>query len=287
MIQRFFEYKLTSEAYDSYYYIVTDLDIRTIRGLIAGEFIGLRGIANYTDVIKSFMNGPGNVLIIMNKDDVNKINSIEKFDYYNVDFLCKNNLKNLRRVLSFSGTRRLSNIIDNVINDNTMGKSKDNGKYNKLKKLNSTSKYKELHELISDKIYDLLSDIDHVENFEQLISIVTKRIKSYWGQNFKFSDEMIRNLFEYRIMGISSYYVNEKEYLVNSEVFKIPKDSNLIFWEDQGYKVTQENLDELNKRYKIKFVYNRESIFPIIRHLNKIKSFNDYKIKFKDVAEIL
>lgn len=283
MIQKFFEYKLSSEAYDSYYYIVLEENGRmAINGLLRGEFVGLKGIANHTKVIDVFLSYENDILLIMNKDEVDKLNDIEKFKYYDVEFLSKDNFKNLKRVLSFVQSRNLGSMMNHVIPSLNMGKFKDNDRYNKLRRLCATEPYEKLLEFLINKIYVFLIN-EEAENFDELVSIVNDAIDTMVFEDEdndeipNYNKTMIRNILEYKIIGVSSYYADESEYVVNSESFKIPEQSTIIIHNPSKAYINEVEFKELESKYKIKVIWNKKSALPIIRHLNKIKNFDVFK----------
>lgn len=300
MIQKYFEYKLSSESYNSYYYLVLEEDDRVFNSLLYSNLHGLQGIANHIKVIDIFLSYENDILLIMNKDEVNKINDIEKFKYYDVDYLVKDNLQKMKRVLNYTQSREASEVMNHIMTTSklSMGKFKDNDRYNKLKKICSTESYEKLLKFLQDKIYFFLGgnrayrdwgydrddeDIFKIKNFEHLVSTVKDAIDTMDFEEESndipnYNEKMIRNLLEYKIIGVSSYYADETEYIVNSSDFKIPEQSTLVIHNPTEKYVSRDKFEQLREKYKIKIIYNKAEVYPIIRHLNKIKTFDIYNV---------
>ena len=284
---KFFEYKLSSEQYDSYYYLVMEENgRRAIIGLLTGELVGLKGIANHTKVINVFLSYENDILLIMNKEDVNKINDIEKLKYYDVEYLVKDNFKKYKRVL---GLKHSGNVLNHVMTSSNMGKFKDNDRYNKLKNICNTEPYKKLHEYLGGNINWFLEDEDldlegnwSGQNLDELVSIIVGKMDNLVFDEMddgmpNYSEKMIRNILEYKIIGTSSYYADEEEYIVKSDTFKIPEQSTIIIHNPSKAYINELEFRNLEKKYKIKVIRRKEEVFPIIRHLNKISTFDSFK----------
>lgn len=97
MIYNFYEYKLTTENYSKYYYLVLRLNEKTFENLISGKFKNLKGISDNVEIINRFFD-IRDILLIMDKKSVKELNDIEEVKYYDIDFLVKDSFKNLKRL---------------------------------------------------------------------------------------------------------------------------------------------------------------------------------------------
>lgn len=302
MIQKFFEYKLSTENYNKYYYLVTPGNIHTFNGLLKGKFEGLRAISGNIEMIDKFFGTFGKILIIMDKEAVDKMNELEPIDYYDIEYLSEDYFKVFKRIW-----QQESNITGKVIYQALQyakdlyipsSDSKQNY-YEKLKRIFLSVKYTNLvDDLVNDESYDFLKNAEF-KNFEDLVDTYYKFVLN--NLNIRADKNDIKNILEFSILSAVSYYKDEEEILIKSTYFKIPKGSYIIIKKrmdgelDFLTSTTNDNIIDflndyskvLEDKYKIKVIQTRlksgklftlphRMVYSFTRYIDKMKSFGDF-----------
>lgn len=297
MYKKFFEYKLSNENWSKYYYLVFRFDERTLQGLSDGEFKGLNAISENIEIVNRFFDVRP-MMLIMDKTKVEDLNEIEKFNYYDIDYLCKDNFKNFKRVLDYDDEYDIDYILyqsfrkaDRFLGELLSRNRSKNSHYIKLRKLISTSKYLELFGILDGYSSSVLKRIKSVKNFDDFISQFYREMygEKIWDK-IRFTEyndkKMIRNCFEFLIINHASLFEKEGEVLVKSDTFTIPEKSVLLIKDtlfSDDYHATSNKIlmtqynDKLKEIYKLKLIkFNKNykeylQTFALARYLDKIK----------------
>lgn len=311
---KFFEYKLTTENYSKYYYLVLRFDDRTLSGLAKGEFAGLKGISDDIKIVNAFFDIRP-MLLVMDKEKVDKINEIEKFDYFNIDFLVKDNFKNFKSILQYDDDYEISYIlyqsfrkVFELFGEISSASRSENHQLIKLRRIIGSKKYQPLWKTLDHYSNSVFDKIKYVKDFDDFISQFNRNMygEKIWDK-LKFIEwdkKMVRTCLEFLIINHASIFEHEGELLVKSETFKIPDGSILLIKEElfagdseadinlnvnsneNNIRLMNKYMDDLKNRLKFKIIpyakggiisSTHKSAFSFIRYLDKLKKFNEWE----------
>lgn len=282
MITSLFEYRLSNENWNDYYYLSLRLSNSTLYNLTNYRKLeGLKGISDNIDIINGFFDNRNKFLVVMDKKKVEEFNELERIEYHNIEKLSNDNFKILRRLLGYSDEK----IIDLLCHQfYKKPKKTKNGHLLKLAKIFFSNEYDKMRETLKmNFLRFIMEPIKTVTNFDDFISQFAENLESHSSLNF--TKKMLRIAWEYAILNSVAEYEYEKEMLVKSDAFVIPEDSIIVFhkipekmYDDQ--RLLDIYLPSLKAKFKIKFVSGKydahKLVYPIVRYLDKIKTFNDF-----------
>jgi hypothetical protein len=305
MIQKFYEYKLSTENYSKYFYLVLNLTEKTLKSLYKGKIDKLVGISDSEQIINAFFD-IRDVLLVMDKDKVINLNEVENVDYDDVEYLVKDNFKKLSRITGhykYDDEIKIKTIIYQAFRKHTYN-SKSKGIINelyKLKKLIKSSDYSKLFDYIDSNTHKIFNF--KVSGFNDLVNKTLENLKNeiHKTRNFgsyeklptPIDENKVSNILKYLILSYASLFKDEGEWLIKNDSFIIPENSTILIKENspnsytnkENMRMINEWLDELKTKYKIKFLpyvkggyvaNTYKKAFPIIRYLDKIKTFEFY-----------
>lgn len=274
------EYNLSTENYSKYYYLVLRLNENTLNNLYTGRLDGLNGISNSTNIINAFFD-VRDILLVMDKKDVEELNFIEKINYDDIDALSKNNFKLLKRLYDVKDDYTIQSLL-----------------YQGFMKIKHGKDYKKLRSIVFDKLSDLryglernihkLGDDFSNNTYDEFIDKAYNKLKN--ALDFPFSKDDMEKVFRLNILNFSELFKHEEEIMVNSSTFIIPPKS-VIFIKEQNkysYKFEEVNnllsrhLDKLKEKYYVKILPYKQShsaisdthkqAFIYLRYLDKIRN---------------
>lgn len=274
------EYNLSTENYSKYYYLVLRLNENTLNNLYTGRLDGLNGISNSTNIINAFFD-VRDILLVMDKKDVEELNFIEKINYDDIDALSKNNFKLLKRLYDVKDDYTIQSLL-----------------YQGFMKIKHGKDYKKLRSIVFDKLSDLryglernihkLGDDFSNNTYDDFIDKAYNKLKN--ALDFPFSKDDMEKVFRLNILNFSELFKHEEEIMVNSSTFIIPPKS-VIFIKEQNkysYKFEEVNnllsrhLDKLKEKYYVKILPYKQShsaisdthkqAFIYLRYLDKIRN---------------
>lgn len=274
------EYNLSTENYSKYYYLVLRLNENTLNNLYTGRLDGLNGISNSTNIINAFFD-VRDILLVMDKKDVEELNFIEKINYDDIDALSKNNFKLLKRLYDVKDDYTIQSLL-----------------YQGFMKIKHGKDYKKLRSIVFDKLRDLryglernihkLGDDFSNNTYDEFIDKAYNKLKN--ALDFPFSKDDMEKVFRLNILNFSELFKHEEEIMVNSSTFIIPPKS-VIFIKEQNkysYKFEEVNnllsrhLDKLKEKYYVKILPYKQShsaisdthkqAFIYLRYLDKIRN---------------
>jgi hypothetical protein len=299
MITSINEYNLKSENWEKYYYLVLKLNGETIDNLLKGELKGLKGISDNVKIIDAFFD-IRDILLIMNKDEVEKLNKIEKIDYDDVNLLTNNNFKVFKR-MSGSENSHIESIIYQgfrKLESFNSYKKYANDRLIKLYKLFYEGKLRYLLNWMDNNSYKIIEKIGKVKNFKDFVNKIWKSVKEKIGADKDFATkEQVSSCLELILLNYANMFKREGEILIRSRTFKIPENSTLLIKEPQQYDgflddgkfdFLKKNKNKLKKKFKLKILpklsdpnnpymgATHKQARPIVRYLDKIKSFENF-----------
>lgn len=274
------EYNLSTENYSKYYYLVLLLNDNTLNNLYTGKLDGLKGISNSTNIINAFFD-IRDILLVMDRKDVEELNFIEKINYSDIDALSKNNFKLLKRLYGVKDDYTIQSLL-----------------YQGFMKIKHGKDYKKLRSIVFDKLRDLryglernihkLGDDFSNNTYDDFIDKAYNKLKN--ALDFPFSKDDMEKVFRLNILNFSELFKHEEEIMVNSSTFIIPPKS-VIFIKEQNkysYKFEEVNnllsrhLDKLKEKYYVKILPYKQShsaisdthkqAFIYLRYLDKIRN---------------
>lgn len=274
------EYNLSTENYSKYYYLVLRLNDNTLNNLYTGKLDGLKGISNSTNIINAFFD-VRDILLVMDRKDVEELNFIEKINYSDIDALSKNNFKLLKRLYGVKDDYTIQSLL-----------------YQGFMKIKHGKDYKKLRSIVFDKLSDLryglernihkLGDDFSNNTYDDFIDKAYNKLKN--ALDFPFSKDDMEKVFRLNILNFSELFKHEEEIMVNSSTFIIPPKS-VIFIKEQNkysYKFEEVNnllsryLDKLKEKYYVKILPYKHSdsaisnthkqAFIYLRYLDKIRN---------------
>lgn len=280
-MQKFFEYRLSHENWNDYYYLSLRFNNSTLYNLSNfNKLEGLKGISDNIEIINHFFDDSHKFLVVMDKNKVEELNELERVEYYDIYKLSKDDFKILRRLHGYSDSS-ITDMLAHQFYKKT--RKTKNRRLLKITKIFFAKEYDRLREILeSSFLGKILESIQSVKDFDDFISQFVESAEIF---NLKFTRENYKIAWEYAILNSVADYEYEKEVLVKSDVFVIPKDSIIIF-----HKIPEQMYDDqrlfdiylpiLKKNFKIKFTNGRydsqKLVYPIVRYLDKIKTFNQF-----------
>lgn len=226
MFTKLYEYILSTENYSKYYYLVLRLNEETLNNLATKELKGLKGISDSIDIINAFFD-VRDLMLVMKKEDVEKINEIEKIDYDDIDYLTKNNMEILRRIYDADDSYSIGSLLNQCVT------KLYSYKYTKNKTHQLITLYRKFYALmpitrktLERNIYDL-KNIKTVKNYNDLLE------KSYEiFKKFNISKEDLDIMLKYIILNFAAIFKKEGEVKIKNKIFKIP-DNSVLFIKDE------------------------------------------------------
>lgn len=285
------EYKLSSDNYDKYYYLVLMFNDKTLKNLINFEFKNLKGISNSISIVNSFFN-IRNLMLVMDKNEVEELNDIKHINYYNVEELTENNFKLLKRIYGKADNYNIGSLLYQGIRKTDSLSITKKEKYgylitnNLLKKLYRKVKLGMWTKLrLFDRDYVHL--LDKIKNVKDYNDLLEKSYKLISNKTNIYTKEELDLILRFIIMSFASIFEKEKEVIIENNKFIVPKNSILFIkhYNPQSYKYDEFNklingyIYKLENKYKIielpykygKIIDNsHKPAFAFIRYLDKI-----------------
>lgn len=287
----FYEYKLTDENYNKYYYLVLRFNDNTFESLCDEKFEDLKGISDNPNIINSFFD-IRDVLLIMDKKNSDELNKLIKVDYDDVEKLTKDNFKIMKRITNDSDDYSIHSIIYQGFRKHTYYKYTKNlivgDKLNKLLKKIDTEEYKKVFKYIDKNTHYIFDSIKNTITFDDFTYNVYNSLDKL---DYKYSPIIVKNILEYIILTYALLFKKEGEIIVDSKYYHIPKNSTILIKKqhpdsysfDEHKVILDKYFNNLKEKYNIKEIEYKKDInnqyisathksaFPIIRYLDKIK----------------
>jgi len=287
----FYEYKLSDENYNKYYYLVLKFNHITFDSLCNGKFEKLKGISDNINIINSFFD-IRDVLLIMDKKKTDELNTLVKVDYDDVETLSKDNFKIMKRLTNDIDDYSLNSIIYQGFRKHTYYKyiknvSMGDKLYKLIKKIDSVD-YKKVFKYIDKNTHYIFDNINNIKTFEDFTNEVYNSLDNL---DYKYNPIIVKNILEYIILTYALLFKHEGEILVNDEYFYVPENSTILiktpeknsYLFDEHKEILDKYINKLKKKYNLReidYKYDinnkyisatHKSAFPIIRYLDKIK----------------
>ena len=273
--------EIYEDKYNEYYYLVMNIpsdrllgdnNNRVIDGLKNRKFIGLKSISDNIGIINGFFD-IRNLAIIMPKVSTDIINKLEKIEYFDVNYLCNNDMEVLRRMYNVDSDYDNASLFSQISTRGSYWQYKT-PKIQNDKTLNDFIKIRNFA-FNNYKQYKIIQDSQHqilrgkkVKNFNHLVYIFYKFFKNTDNdtlfRNLPYrSDknlelelltvECITNILKYLILSFSVCFSTEGEVLIKDNFFNIPDGSTLIVKYKDNIKYFMDDEDIKNK-YDIKYI---------------------------------
>jgi hypothetical protein len=277
------EYKLSTDNYDKYYYLVLRFNEDTLKNLLSGKLNGLKGISDNTDIINGYFD-IRDILLVMKKESVQSLNEIEKVRYDDLDYLTNDNMKVLRR---------LYQVDDDFPTDSLLYQGIRKTEYHKYTK-DIDNNLNKLYRKINGQLYYIFRELDQKDihkignlKFKNYQELLDKSLIILNKENPKYKREELDTLLQYIILTFASFFKHEGEILIKNEEFIIPTDTFVFIKESHPESYTYKNQNEilekyiieLKEKYTVKILpyikggiinQTHKPVFSFIRYLDKI-----------------
>lgn len=289
IVKKVFEYN--EVKYKDYYYLVlrSQYNKKRIEDILKDKVIdGITSISRSEKIINAFFDIRP-LLLLLPKNETRKINNLHEVDYLDIDYLCNDNFKLLRRIYDVDETYNLSSLLYQVFQRlDVKNKNKNTYISNLYNHIIKNNQMKQILFLIKDvnlKISD--DEYNEVTNFNELVNIYYKKILdiediSYALENVRkpilveedlfrknLTIEQVKYVTKYIILNFSTLFEKEGEVLVLDNKLKIP-DSTIVFVKNSKYDNIK--VDVLAEVF--------DKIIPIIHH-------KDTYIKIRNIDKIV
>jgi len=271
------EASFNSEHVPGVFWLVFRFSIDDIRGSTAAEYLaqgllpGLKGISSDKRIILQWLNVARNAVLIMDGDDVVRLNNLTRVMYDNPEYLVSRDLEALYRIFnkdraeSYGRQGLMQVVVDYLIRAVLMDKE---GRYNP-----------DLHDFAYQANYGYLSAtrfgyhyaeakprIRNVRDFSVYLKRAAKDIalEEKRGYLLKVLDNI--KLEEWMavvrdgLKRVGDIYGDEGEWLVKSDTFVVPEGSRLLIMKGSyprgEFQRQQEEVSrlDLRSRYKVSFL---------------------------------
>jgi hypothetical protein len=280
------EYKLSTENYDKYYYLVLRFNENTLKNLISGKLKNLIGISDSTNIINGYF-GIRDILLVMDKELVEKINDVEKVRYDDLDYLVNDNMKVLRRLYQVDDEYSVGSLLYQGIRKTEYFRHKKDP-------INNLNYLLKLYRRVNGQMYNLFKELDqrdihkiHDIKFKNYQELLDKSLEILNKEKQKYSKENLDIMLQFIILSFASVFKDEGEILIKNETFNIP-DSSFLFIKKthpESYTFNNQNeilkkhIDRLKEKYTVKLLpyikgdiisQSHKSVFSFIRYLDKL-----------------
>lgn len=206
------------------------LDI--LDGLARGELRGVQGISSSRQIVTQWLQIARNAVLVMDPQECIRLNHLTQVRYDDADFLCRDNMKVMRRIFNQTGLQAYENIISTVLQHvarqwNDLDRIVHD--WNDIRYPVARQWYKSIpHEVDScDDLYRaIIAGIDNLED--------TYRLN--YAKESGLIDRITPEAVRAAVVSAGKMYETESEWLVHSDVFKIPANSTLLVSREDGIR---------------------------------------------------
>jgi hypothetical protein len=277
------EYKLSTDNYEKYYYLVLKFNEDTLKNLLSGKLKDLVGISDSTNIINGYFD-IRDILLVMPKESVQALNDVEKVRYDDLEYLTNDNMKVLRRLYQVDSDYNTGSLLYQGIRRT---------EHFKHDKKNIDNNLLRLYRKVNGQMYSLFKELDlnihKIENlkFKNYQELLDKSLQILNKEKPKYKLEELDVMYQFIILAFASVFKSEGEVLIKNENFIIPDDTFIFIKSNhpESYTYNKQNeilekyIGKLKEKYTVKILpyikgdiisNSHKPVFSFIRYLDKM-----------------
>lgn len=283
--------------FDYFFLVTRDIFLDQITNRKLGN---LQGISSSPEIINKWFD-IRDIMIVMPKEETLRLNDIKEIKYFDYDLLTKDNFKVLRRLKSNKGDYAIESTIRELFkaSTNQLNYHKNYFKQDKFIQKNPLRHdimifLKRRNFNIADGIKQRINNGYHIDNYKDFLDItydvILNDTKTETTSNVPYGDtpfdvnklnkEVLSKVLKSSLSYLGYVFSKESEWIVNNDIFTVPKNSKLVIKQDVGnYKdrfdtrgFEPERIEKIFNKYP-----NLEKEYEVILVDNRREAYNIFK----------